>query len=56
MNPLPDDTAEPVSGGASPCAFVFAPSPLLTVTIEEAPDQGHGLHIHADFTRKARRR
>lgn len=47
MNSLPDDTAEPVSGEASPSAFVFAPCPLLTVTIETAPDGGQELHVHA---------
>jgi 1-phosphofructokinase len=28
-------------------AFVFAPSPLLTVTIEAAPDESTELHVHA---------
>ncbi|MEE2033085.1 1-phosphofructokinase family hexose kinase [Rhodococcus chondri] len=36
-------TTAPKSGA---CAFVFAPSPLLTVTIEAAPNGGTELHIH----------
>lgn len=30
-----------------PSAFVFAPSPLLTVTVECAPDGSDELHVHA---------
>ena len=37
-------TSEDSRPGAT--AFVFAPSPLLTVTIEQAPNGGTELHIH----------
>ncbi|MCK0090183.1 phosphofructokinase [Rhodococcus sp. HNM0563] len=47
MASLTDSTTDSDPREASRCAFVFAPSPLLTVTIEEAPDNGHELHIHA---------
>ncbi|QCQ91634.1 1-phosphofructokinase family hexose kinase [Rhodococcus sp. SGAir0479] len=32
--------------GAGTNAFVFAPSPLLTVTVEAAPNGGNELHVH----------
>lgn len=31
---------------SSPNAFVFAPSPLLTITLEAAPDGSSELHVH----------
>jgi 1-phosphofructokinase len=33
--------------GEPPTAFVFAPSPLVTVTIERAPQDGDEVHLHA---------
>ncbi|MGN5236110.1 MULTISPECIES: PfkB family carbohydrate kinase [unclassified Rhodococcus (in: high G+C Gram-positive bacteria)] len=47
MKSAPGNTTTSDADDASPCAFVFAPSPLLTVTIETAPDDGHELHVHA---------
>lgn len=41
--PLPEST----ESAPKPSAFVFAPSPLLTVTVECAPDGSDELHVHA---------
>ncbi|MFD6676863.1 1-phosphofructokinase family hexose kinase [Rhodococcus zopfii] len=41
---MPEDTPSVVP---NPSVFVFAPSPLLTVTIECAPDGSDELHVHA---------
>lgn len=43
MNPAPRDGND----DSAPSAFVFAPTPLLTVTIESSPSDVPELHVHA---------
>ncbi|MEU5842418.1 PfkB family carbohydrate kinase [Rhodococcus sp. NPDC047139] len=37
---------EPENSATKPYGFVFAPAPLLTVTLEKAPDGSTELHVH----------